>query len=209
MKFERTEVMGMFNALYGMRNPMNSWNKRDSYRSSRESDFFHSNCVIGENDLKLGKTLVGAGSPHGKFARMIHVQVQITAPIYWWKEMDTYKIGTTANSTSTMHKLLSQPITNECFENPVWQGTLERLEDLRQTAVDLKNENNEAWKVYWKDLVNELPMGWLQTRMWDTNYAVLRNIVRQRANHKLTEWHQFVDWVKTLPYANELIFAEK
>lgn len=202
MKFERTKVMGVENALYGMRNPMNSWSKGDSISDMAGTT------IIGTNDLKLASTLVKSGTEHGKFARMIHVQVQITAPIYWWKEMDTYKIGTTANSTSTMHKLLSQPIINECFENPIWQETLERLEDLRQTAVDLKNENNDAWKDYWKDLVNELPMGWLQTRMWDTNYSVLRNIVRQRANHKLTEWHQFVDWVKSLQYANELIFAE-
>lgn len=209
MKFERTKVMGIENALYGMRNPMNSWSKTDSYKCHEASDLFGNECVIGANDLKLASTLVKAGSPHGKFARMIHVQVQITAPIYWWKEMDTYKIGTTANSTSTMHKLLSQPITNECFENPVWQGTLERLESLRQMAINFKNENNDAWKDYWKDLVNELPMGWLQTRMWDANYAILRNIAYWRKDHKLTEWHEFVAWVKSLPYADELIFAEK
>lgn len=200
MKFERTEVIGFKNALFGMRNPMNSWSKMDSCEGDCNLPF-----CIGENDAKLAMTLANAGTEHGKFLRMIHVQVQITAPIYWWKEMDTYKIGTTANSTSTMHKLLSKSIDNSCFENPIWKGTLERLEELRSHAVYLKENNDPDWKLYWKDLVNELPMGWLQTRMWDTNYAVLRNIYKQRSNHKLTEWHDFNKWVESLPYANTLI----
>lgn len=209
MIFEKTEVFNFDGALRGMRNPLNSWNKSDSYKKNNE-------LVIGRNDLDLAQRLISGGSEHRKFLRQIMVSVDITAPLYIWKELDTYKIGTTANSTSTMHKLASTPITLDCFEigdyNPVIEeddysvqayseGVLiPFLESLRLKYLDTKN------KKYWKELVRWLPESWLQKRTITLNYEVLRNIVHQRANHKLTEWNSFIDWCKTLPYAEEFIF---
>ena len=189
---------------------------------------------IGKNDLDLAQRMIKAGSPNDKFLRQIFVSVDITAPLYWWKEMDTYKVGTTANSTSTMHKLASTPITLDCFEiddydpdlevvpseselsedketfsysfgydvEEVANSIIEDLERLRQKYLETKD------KRYWKELIRWLPEGWKQTRTWTADYAVLRNIIRWRQGHKLTEWHQFIDWCRTLPYANELLFYE-
>lgn len=202
MKFERTEVSGMANAIHGMRNPMNSWHRGDSKKSA---DGFE----LGPNDLELAQRLIKAGPVHSKFLRQIFVSVQITAPLYWWKEMDTYKVGTVANSTSTMHKLTSKPITQDCFEYPIFEPTLEHLETLRKNSLDHEWFDEDKRKEFWKQLVVELPEGWLQTRMWSCNYEVLRNILRWRKNHKLTEWKDdFINWMKSLPYANELIFLE-
>ncbi len=171
---------------------------------------------IGKNDMDLAQRMIKAGSPNDKFLRQIFVSVDITAPLYFWKELDTYKVGTTANSTSTMHKLASTPITLDCFETDDYdnniieqlndpyliqiQGIISFLETLRQKYLETKD------KRYWKELIRWLPESWLQTRTWTANYAVLRNIIHWRSNHKLTEWHQFVDWCKELPYADELLF---
>ena len=176
---------------------------------------------IGPKDLDLAQRMIKAGTPNDKFLRQIFVSVDITAPLYWWKEMDTYKVATTANSTSTMHKLASTPITLDCFETDdfdyewfkstgmepscdTWinDNIIYFLEELRQRYLETKD------KRYWKELIRWLPESWLQTRTWTANYATLRNIIRWRSDHKLTEWHQFVDWCRALPYAEELLFYD-
>ena len=216
MEFKNTEVFNFEGAFRGLRNPLNSWNKSDSRWENNKY-------IIGPNDLNLAQRLIKSGPEHAKFLRQIFVSVDITAPLYWWKEADTYKIGTTANSTSTMHKLTSKPITKEMFEwdngdNLVvmsrktidgdnWEQVFTEYqedimmmcENLRQRYIETKN------KAFWRALVQILPQSWLQTRTWTANYAVLRNIYFQRKNHKLKEWHQFCDWIKTLPYSKELI----
>ena len=225
MKFECTETWGFEHAIRGMRNPLESWGKSDSgytyYPGDKQYDY--DDFKIGPNDLNLMQRLIKGGTPHCKFMRQIMVSVDITAPLYWWKEFDTYKVGTTANSTSTMHKLATTPITKECFEmddyenvtiydrepyNPdakaddVWEQLIEVCETLRKTYLKTKD------KKYWKELIRILPESWLQTRTVTMNYENLRNIVYWRKGHKLTEWHQFLDWAHTLPYADELIFIE-
>ena len=180
---------------------------------------------IGPKDLDLAHRMIKAGTSDSKFLRQIQVCVDITAPLYWWKEFDTYKVGTVANSTSTMHKLASTPITKDCFElgdfstdiilyeeqnsktdhNDIFTSTdmmntiIAYCEELRQLYVKTKD------KKYWKELIRWLPNGWLQTRTVTLNYTILRNQYYQRQHHKLVEWHQYCDWVKTLPYAEDLI----
>ena len=241
MKFENTEVWGFDHAIRGMRNPMNSWDKSDScYLTINEivghpcDGGLQKEYVIGETDLKLMQKLIRAGSEHRKFLRQIFVSVDITAPLYWWKEFDTYKIGTVANSTSTMHKLANTPITLECFEiddfnkdliierNIEWEcpqefktnnlalTIIKKLEMLRQKYLETKD------KRYWKELIRWLPESWLQKRTITMNYENILTMHRQRKSHKLNEWSgidnselpNFVSWVKTLPYANELICIE-
>ena len=199
MKFEKTDVWGFKHALRGMRNPLESWDKSDSSASSLYKDFF-----LGENDLKLAQTLIKAGSEHRKFLRQIFVAVDITAPLYWWKEFDTYKVGTVANSTSTMHKLASTPITKDCFECPdlIMTSFIMYLEELRKMYVDTKD------KTTWKKLIVNLPESWLQTRTVTMNYENLLSMYNQRCVHlhKLSEWSIiFKEWVESLPYAKELI----
>ena len=241
MKFENTEVTGFENAILGARLPMckdleeakeksdtgwiDDWKNGEFYKVDRldqdnEIGFVK---VIGNKDLDLLKRLINAddkiGQPNSKFLRMIHAQVCITAPLYWWKEMDTYKVGTTANSTSTMHRIANYPITMDCFEmddfdnyvtvtnnnfdqdciNFIWGDVIRICEELRQKYNETKD------KRYWKELIRLLPESWLQTRMFDCDYATLRNIYCWRKNHKLTEWHSFCKWVEKLPYAKELI----
>ena len=273
MKFENTEVTGFENAILGARLPMckdleEAKKKSDSYpcgnnchNCSRKTFCNNGNFYISDKDLDLLKRLINAddkiGQPNSKFLRMIHAQVCITAPLYWWKEMDTYKVGTTANSTSTMHRIANYPITMDCFEmgdfnksvmiedtsenrddvgmNCLWDNLIYCLEQLRQGYNELINQakdltrkakeleesdintSNEfkieakkasdVAKKYWKELIRLLPESWLQTRMFDCDYATLRNIYcwRVKIPHKLTEWKQFGDWVETLPYAKELI----
>lgn len=241
MKFKNADVWGFEHAIRGMRNPLNSWDKSDSGEGCKNNSWDEfpddyrlckdcysnqpcspSKFVIGDNDMDLMKRLIRGGSEHRKALRQVFVSVDITAPLYWWKEMDTYKIGTTANSTSTMHKLATTPITMDCFEtddydgtvkvfdrepyNPddytdeIWDYVIDVCETLRQRYVETKD------KKYWKELIRLLPESWLQTRTWTANYEVLRNIVHQREGHKLTEWQSFINWVHTLPYAEELIF---
>lgn len=225
MKFEHTEVFNIEGAIRGMRNPLNSWDKSDSYYETEIDPFTTDECrlgeiIIGEKDLDLAQRLIKGGSEHRKFMRQIFVSVDITAPLYWWKEMSTYKIGTTANSTSTMHKLAATPITIDCFEmddcDIDFYSTrldehsilnracfiIETCELLRQKYLETKD------KRYWKELIRLLPESWLQTRTWTANYEVVRNIVHQRQGHRLSEWQSFIDWAHTLPYAEELIFYE-
>lgn len=219
MKFENTEVWGFEHSLRGMRNPLNSHIKSDSY-------YDNDNYVIGENDFGLAQRLIKAGNEHRKFMRQIFVSVDITAPLYWWKEFDTYKVGTVANSTSTMHKLATTPITLDCFEiddydrnlsladNPEDDNELNHisafeedvimvLENLRQKYLETKD------KRYWKELIRFLPESWLQKRTITMNYENIRNMYFQRKNHKLTEWSEsFIKWVESLPYAEELIMYD-
>ena len=211
MELNYTSVYNFEGAFRGMRAPMNSWDKSDSI-------FTNDKTIIGENDLRLAQKLIQAGAEHAKFMRQIFVSVDITAPIYWWKEMDTYKVSTVSNSTSTMHKLSSKPITinDFSFDNldlvmtagKDWELTLNEYltyqiiptcERLRQNFIKTKD------KRYWLALIQLLPESYNQTRTWTANYAILRNIYFQRKNHKLQEWHQFCNWIKTLPCGEELI----
>lgn len=219
MKFENTTVTGIENAIIGLRLPMSK--SFEDAKSKSDSVFIPgaiSQIKIGDDDLRIVNNLLRAdgcgkaGEPNSKFMRMIHVQVAITAPLYWWKEFDTYKVGTVANSTSTMHKLATTPITKDCFEmddyaeldngfcTDMWKSLIEWLEGLRQKY------NETKVKAYWKELIRLLPESWLQTRMIDCNFATLRNIYAWRRGHKLTEWHKFCDWICTLPL-HELITA--
>ena len=210
MKIEKIESYGWEAALRGMRNPMNSWDKSDTIFDEKGIP------TIGPNDLKLATNLIKAGPEHGKWARQVSVSMDITAPLYWWKELDTYKIGTTANSQSTMHKLASTPITIDCFETDdivedltfngctpvsvVWEDLINACEALRKVYNETKDIR------YWKELVRILPEGWLQTRTWTANYAVLRAMYHQRKNHKLTEWETFLtELIDNLPYSKEFI----
>jgi hypothetical protein len=217
MKFEHSEVFNFEGALRGMRNPLNSWSKSDSKITWEYGEM--PRYEIGPNDMDLARRLIVGGSEHRKFLRQIMVSVDITAPLYWWKEFDTYKVGTTANSTSTMHKLASTPITLECFETDDYDGDLIYFDsddsfldvnDMTSSLIgdleSLRQKYNETKdKRYWKELIRWLPNGWLQTRTVTMNYENLRSMYHQRENHKLTEWHAFCDWVATLPYAKEFI----
>ncbi len=281
MKFQNTYAMNFEGAFRGLRNPLQSWNKSDSYfgiinieydtyciddtisawvknelehrqlvegqqpieqgsiqwdqlfdkyftkwyKNSgiirRQNDDIIDVACIGPHDMDLAHRMIKAGSSDRKFLRQIMVSVDITAPLYFWKQFDTYKIATVANSTSTMHKLASTSITKDCFEmddfnenemfykdnvyNPdmtfghYWDMLINDLEYLRNKYNKTKD------KKYWKELIRLLPESWLQTRTVTMNYEVLRNIYSQRRYHKLTEWHIFCDWIKTLPYAKDLI----
>lgn len=208
MKFEYTMIFNFEGALHGMRNPMNSWHL---------SDTTYEPLKIGPNDLKLARKLVQAGSEHAKFMRQIFVSVDITAPLYFWKEADTYKVGTVANSTSTMHKLTAAPITKEMFEfddEMFFVGLKDKdtvqkfIDDAVANCDYLRNKYLETKdKRYWRALIQLLPESYNQTRTITMSYANLRNIYFQRRNHKLKEWHKFCDWIHTLPY-NELITME-
>ena len=215
MKFEKTEVWGLDHAFRGMRNPKASWHLSDSKYEYDEGGWCTKEFVIGKNDLKLAQTLIKAGSEHRKFMRQIFVSVDITAPLYGWKEFDTYKVGTVSNSTSTMHKLTDTSITMECFEmddfenvtsvdisvKNIWNSLLVDLEELRQKYNETKD------KCYWKELIRLLPESWLQKRTITMDYENVLNMIRQRKNHKLSEWSvSFIERAKTLPYAKELLF---
>ena len=201
MKFDKTEVFGMESAARAMRNPLESWHKSDSYWGNNEYSL--ESYVLGENDLELMQRLIKAGTEHRKFLRQIIVSVDITAPLYWWKEFDTYKVGIVANSTSTMHKLASTPITMDCFENGemIYSFTIAELEMNRLKYLETKDKNE------WKRLIVNLPESWLQTRTVTMNYENVRTMIHQRTNHKLIEWAKdFIEWAKTLPYSEELLF---
>ena len=180
--------------------------------------------LLGPNDLDLAQRMIKAGSPNDKFLRQIFVSVDITAPLYFFKEFDTYKVATVANSTSTMHKLASTPITKDCFEMDDYDGSLklfenfpytppEYVDDMWEEIIDicetLRKLYNETKDIrYWKELIRFLPESWLQTRTWTANYSILRNIIHWRKGHKLTEWKSFMDWASELPYADDLLFFE-
>jgi hypothetical protein len=198
---ERTSVMNFENAIRGARNPLNSWARMDSYYDEQ------GNFVLGENDLSLAKRLRKAGSDHRKFIRQIFVSVDITAPLYWWKEYDTYKVATVANSTSTMHKIHSKPFELSDFSCDkmsddslmMMQQMVDFLESLRIKFVQTKD------KQYWYDMIQLLPSSYQQMRTCTFNYETLINIYFARKNHKLDEWHVFCDWIERLPYGKELI----
>ena len=201
MKFEDTEVWGFEHAIRGMRNPLESWKKSDSFIKSP-----HNYYVIGPNDMKLMKTLIKAGPEHRKFLRQIFISVDITAPLYWWKEFDTYKVGTVTDSCSTMHKLKDTPITVDCFEmddycgffETPWKNLIALLEQCRKEYNETKD------KRYWKELIRLLPESWLQKRTVTMSYENVANMYSQRMNHKLTEWSKdFIQWADNLPYFKE------
>lgn len=226
MKFVNTEVWGFKHSVRGMRNPKESWDKSDSgYANELDTatiaNIKYGQFILGPNDLNLMRRLIKAGPEHRKFMRQIMVSVDITAPLYWWKEMDQYRIGVTTNSTSTMHKLTSKPITMDCFETDdltaitidieedrvIGPGKIIfYLEELRQRYIKTKD------KKYWKELIRWLPESWLQTRTVTMNYENLLGICSpgQRRFHKLTEWSKsFIDWARSLPYSQELIFIDE
>lgn len=202
---ERTSVMNIENAMRGARNPMNSWDRMDS---SYDED---GNYCLGPNDLGLAKRLRKAGSDHRKFIRQILVSVDITAPLYWWKEYDTYKVGTVANSTSTMHKIHSKPFSIDDFSHDhmtpateSFMGTVvDKLEEIRLQYMETKSKDD------WYDMIQLLPSSYNQMRTCTFSYETLINIYFSRKNHKLKEWHTFCDWIQTLPYGKELIVMEE
>lgn len=235
LKVTNTDIFGWNAAIRGMRNPMNSWDKSDSYWTHIEDpktletapfQFF-----LGDNDHDLMMRLAQSGSDHAKFRRMIKVQMDILAPLYWWKEFDTYKIGTVANSTSTMHKIHAKEFTLEDFS---WEQLLNTgldlfdyvspMDRLCETTVQPQgllndfvipalNSAREKFlethdKKYWWQMIQLLPSSYNQLRTVDLNYEVLHNIYHARKNHKLDEWHTFCEWIENLPYS-EVIISER
>jgi hypothetical protein len=258
LKVDKINISNFEGAFRGLRNPMNSWEKSDSffdfinleyfneytwdikddwlnvkdinedtctleqldeidnwlYENSiiRDSDngYYGEVAVIGPKDMELAQRMIGGGTEESKFMRQIFVSMDIDAPLFWWKEMDTYKVGTVSNSCSTMHKITSAPITMENFSfgpyiefYPMYEKIIEYCEGLRQKYLETKD------KRYWRALIEILPEAWNQKRTWTANYQVLRNIYFQRRYHKLEEWHQFCDAIEKLPYGKELICYEK
>lgn len=236
MKIENVYTFNMGNAFRGMRNPLESWDRSDSIYSTNDTFY------LGNKDKELAQRLIRAGNEHRKFMRQIIVSFDLTAPLYLWKEFDTYKIGTVSNSTSTMHKLASTPITLECFETDDYEydliylsgvddfGTdvpfkydmrikdmvesfnvnsynnptiIEFLEDLRLKYIETKDRR------YWKELIRWLPESWLQTRTITLSYENIYNMIHQRKNHKLSEWHYIINEFRKLPYAKELLFLDE
>lgn len=202
IKIENAETYGWQAAIRGMRNPMNSWDKSDSYQST-----------VGDNDLKLMTTLAAAGNDHGKYLRMITVTADITAPLYWWKEYDTYKVGTVANSCSTMHKIHEKEFKLDDFSHEhlivaslnSLKRTIEDLNSCREGYLNEEIKKDPEWrKEVWWQMIQLLPTSYNQRRTVQFNYAVLKNIYHSRQNHKLDEWREFCQWIKTLPYS-ELI----
>ena len=201
LKLERTSVMNLENAIRGARNPMNSWAKSDSAYDEK------GNYILGENDLTLAKKLCRAGSDHRKFMRQILVSADITAPLYWWKEFDTYKVATVANSTSTMHKIHAKPFELADFSVDklsdgalaAFRAYIDYMETTRLRFVGTKDKRD------WYDLIQLLPSSYNQLRTVTMNYETLVNIYYARRAHKLDEWHVFCDWIRTLPYAEDLI----
>lgn len=204
IKIEHSDdIYGWEPTIRGMRNPMNSWDKSDSYWDFPEHpDRF----VVGPNDLKLMKSLVNAGPDHGKFLRMIVVYCDITAPLYWWKEFDTYKVGTVANSCSTMHKIHSKEFTLDDFSHEhLCSYSEEQLEDLLDWLNMCRtNFLLEKEKDYWWQMIQLLPSSYNQKRTVQLNYQVLKSMYFARRNHKLDEWHDFCAWCETLPYFKEI-----
>lgn len=228
IKIENVDVFGWEASIRGLRSPMNSWEKSDSYygcfridSGNINSNYCDKECkdecyfCVGINDLKLMQSLVKAGTDHSKFMRMINVTLDITAPLYWWKEFDTYKVGTVRNSCSTMHKIHSKEFTFDDFSHEhlsccsiIYDGcipmgciknTIDTLNACREKYLETKD------KMYWWQMIQLLPSSYNQRATVQLNYAVLRNMYHSRKNHKLDEWIDFCKWVETLPYAKELI----
>lgn len=231
IKIEKTEVVGWEHVIRGMRNPMNSWGKSDSYPSVdckkcgliERGDYcipFEQDCSgfgcyeIGPNDKKLMMQLAKGGPVHAKFRRMITVYLDITAPLYWWKEFDTYKVGTVANSCSTMHKIHAKEFTLEDFSHEhldirtikVLENVIDVLNDYRNLYVNYNADDFEikgcpSKKDIWWQMIQLLPTSYNQKRTVMLNYEVLHNIYESRKNHKLDEWHTFCDWIESLPHS--------
>lgn len=205
IQLERSSVMNLENAMRGARNPLNSWARSDSYYDEA------GNYILGENDLGLAMRLRKAGSDHRKYMRQIFVSVDITAPLYWWKEYDTYKVATVANSTSTMHKIHSKPFSREDFSHDhmteealaALDRMIEVLEQLRLRFVETKEKDA------WYSMIQLLPESYQQLRTCSFNYETLVHVYFSRRDHKLAEWHTFCDWITSLPYAKELILGEE
>lgn len=228
IKIENTEIVGWEAAIRGMRNPLNSWEKSDSKwysigiptsnPAAINDKYLSQKYCIGDNDLDLMKRLRNAGTDHRKFMRMITVYVDVTAPLYWWKEFDTYKVGTVANSCSTMHKIHAKEFTLDDFSHEhllihantyngyvpysILESVIGALNEFRDLYLETKN------KAYWWQLIQLLPSSYNQRRTVMLNYEVLANIYKSRRNHKLDEWHVFCEWIENLPYS-ELIIGEK
>lgn len=235
LKIEKVEIAGLEAAIRGMRNPKNSWERSDSVFITSDGDH-HDICgnsgpwygsdgweevLIGENDLKLMTTLRNAGTDHRKFMRMITVYLDITAPLYWWKEFDTYKVGTVANSCSTMHKIADKEFAVDDFSHEHLDGVSRDMfiqndydqpyffcsfEDVLYIQVEALNRARNLYldtkdKKYWWQMIQLLPSSYNQRRTVMLNYEVLANIYKSRRNHKLTEWHTFCDWIESLPYS--------
>ena len=225
LTIENVEIYGWAAAIRGMRNPKNSWDRMDSHpcleadwsgdcamvmnddEPAKDCDPDKYHFCVGENDFKLMQTLAAAGQDHGKFLRMIHVQCDVTAPLYWWKEADQYKVGTVTDSCSTMHKIAAKEFAIEDFSDEHLEtGWLACLDD---TIIPLLNRARTKFietkdKRYWWQMIQLLPSSYNQLRTWDLNYAVLKNIYHARKDHKLDEWHTLCDWIESLPYS-ELI----
>ena len=196
----RTSVMNFENAMRGARNPLNSWDRMDSHVESNGT------FVFGPNDLNLARRLAHAGSDHRKFIRQIFVSVDITAPIYWWKEYDTYKVGTVANSTSTMHKIQSKRFSRSDFSLDHMRPEMLELFDQVIAGLETARKNYLATKdkLWWYTMIQMLPESYNQTRTCTMNYENLVNQYYSRCNHKLEEWHTYCDWASRLPYFKEL-----
>lgn len=206
IKLERTSVMNLENAMRGARNPLNSWNRMDSYYDENHQ------YILGPNDLDLAVRLRRAGSDHRKFLRQVMVSVDVTAPLYWWKEYDTYKVGTVANSTSTMHKIHSKPFSREDFStDQMTQPTLQFMDSVIQKLEEIRLRYLEEGKkkADWYDMIQLLPSSYNQMRTCSLNYETLIHIYYARKDHKLAEWHVFCDWIRSLPYGEVLIVAEE
>ena len=205
IKIERFSVMNLENAMRGARNPLNSWSRMDSYYDENHQ------YILGPNDLDLAVRLRRAGSDHRKFLRQVMVSADVTAPLYWWKEYDTYKVGTVANSTSTMHKIHSKPFSREDFSTDhmteptlaFMDQVIEKLEEIRLRYLEEGKKKED-----WYDMIQLLPSSYNQMRTCSLNYETLINIYYARKDHKLQEWHSFCDWIASLPYGHELIIAE-
>lgn len=205
IKIENTGVMNLENAIRGMRNPMNSWDRSDSYYDQQH------NYILGPNDLSLAGRLCAAGPDDRKFIRQIFVSIDITAPLYWWKEFDTYKVGTVSNSTSTMHKIHSKPFSTEDFSTDKMNSDAVRameeviacLEKLRVQYLDSKD------KQIWYSMIQLLPASYNQKRTCTMNYENLVNMYYARRTHKLDEWREYCSWIETLPYADSMIMNKK
>lgn len=226
LRIENVETFGWEPALRGMRNPKNSWEKSDTiYPHDGDFEF-----QIGPNDMRLATTLADAGQVHGKFLRMIVVTMDITAPLYWWKEYDTYKVGTVANSCSTMHKIHAKEFTLDDFSHEhliterwseadnfihtlpqdILFRTIAMLNNCRDLYLQaVKSKDDARAKMFWWQLIQLLPSSYNQRRTVMLDYAVLKNIYEYRKDHKLDEWHTFCDMIRALPYAQELIIGKK
>lgn len=204
IKLERTSVMNFENAMRGARNPLNSWDRYDSY-TDKDGNF-----IFGENDLKLAKKLCHAGGDHRKFIRQVFISVDITAPVYWWKEYDTYKVGTVANSTSTMHKIHSKPFALSDFSTDHMvpaamvhmESLLLALENIRQDYIRTND------KELWYSIIQLLPESYNQMRTCTFSYENAIAMYKARKDHKLDEWHIFCDWICSLPYFKELFLED-